>query len=66
MIKMDILTINDIPIVLKQFIEQYGDHNYIMSYRNRNPIRYLYSLTKLVKKNNMMLSMSTGIVIQCL
>jgi len=50
MIKMDILTINDIPIVLKQFIEQYGDHNYIMSYRNRNPIRYLYSLTKLVKK----------------
>lgn len=50
-IKMDLLTINDIPIRLKVEIEKNGDSHFIMNQRNKNPIGYVKSVAVLCRQN---------------
>lgn len=50
-LQMDLLTINDIPLSLKNEIEYNGDQSYVFNYRNRNPIKYIKNLSGLVKVN---------------
>lgn len=50
-IKMDLLTINDIPIKLKVEIEKNGDSHFIMNQRNKNPIGYVKSVALLCRQN---------------
>lgn len=48
---MDLLTINEIPKSLENEIERNGDRNFVFSYRNINPLKYIINLSKLVKAN---------------
>lgn len=50
-IKMDLLTINEIPAKLKVEIEKNGDHHSILNQRNRNPIGYMVAVAKMCRKN---------------
>lgn len=49
-IKMDIITINDIPTTFEKQIKKNNDEHFIMGYRNTNPIKYILKLAKLCKK----------------
>lgn len=50
-VQMDLLTINPIPDVLKTEIERDGNHSYVISGRNRNPLKYVFSLANIIKRN---------------
>lgn len=49
-VKMDLLTINEVPQQLENEIIKNGDSHYIMSQRNKNPFNYIFSLVKLIRK----------------
>lgn len=49
-IKMDLVTINKIPIDLKTKLENNGDNNYVFSYRNKNPLKYVFFLALLIRR----------------
>lgn len=51
-IAMDILTLNPVDEMLMQSMEQNGDHNFVIPYRNRNPVKYFMNLIRLIKKGN--------------
>lgn len=50
-LRMDLMTINEIPAKLKQEIQRNGDNHYIMPQRNKNPFSYVFSLSRLIRKN---------------
>lgn len=47
-VRMDILTINEIPDVLEQEIKRDGNKHYIVPCRNSNPIKYIFEVKKIV------------------
>lgn len=49
-LSMDILTLNPVEDELKQLMRQNGDHNYVIPYRNQNPVEYFVNLIKLIKR----------------
>lgn len=49
-ISMDILTLNPVDDQLKKEMELHRDQNFVLSYRNRNPLKYFIHLVKLIKK----------------
>lgn len=49
-IKMDLVTINKVPENLAKEIESNGDNNFVLAQRNKNPLGYIYALTKLIRK----------------
>lgn len=51
-IAMDILTLNPVDDNLLQAMEQHGDHNYVIPYRNENPVKYFFDLRKLIKRGD--------------
>lgn len=50
-VRMDMLTINPIPEVLRLEIEKDGNHSFVIAGRNRNPVKYILSLANIIKKN---------------
>ncbi len=50
-IQMDLLTINDVPQHLKDEMARNGDRSFVFSCRNKNPLRYVVNLSKLIKEN---------------
>ena len=50
-VKMDLVTLNDIPKSLFEEVVQDGNCNYVIPCRNSNPIKYIYRLSKIVKEN---------------
>lgn len=50
-VKMDLVTINPIFDDLKETIERNGDHSYVFDYRNKNPLKYVVNLKKLICEN---------------
>jgi len=51
-IKMDLVTINKIPVKLKTEFENNGDQSYVLPQRNKNPLIYIHSLAKLIRQKN--------------
>ena len=49
-IQMDLVTINEAVPELKTFLEQKGRRNYQLPYRNRNPLKYVMKLRKILKE----------------
>lgn len=49
-VAMDLLTINPIFDSLAGTIEEDGNHSFVLECRNKNPLRYLAELTKIIKK----------------
>ncbi len=49
---MDILTINPIRSSLKKELEKYGNKNYVLPYRNQDPIKYIINLKRIIKQGN--------------
>lgn len=47
---MDLVTINPISTFFKDEIDKYGTKNFVLPYRNQNPIRYIFELIKIIKK----------------
>lgn len=50
-VKMDLLTINAIPLELKEQIERDGNVAYVLPFRNRNPFKYIIKLKGIVAEN---------------
>lgn len=50
-VRMDMVTINPIPEVLRLEIEKDGNHSFVIAGRNRNPVMYILSLASIIKKN---------------
>lgn len=50
-VKMDLLTINDIPQSFKAEIEADGNQHFVVSDRNKNPISYISKVKKIAKDN---------------
>lgn len=50
-IRMDLMTINKVPANLAKEIEYNRDNNFVLVQRNKNPLNYIYVLTKLIRKN---------------
>lgn len=51
-LRMDILTINPVDEELKKSMEEHGDSNFVIPYRNQNPIKYFLKLISIIKKGN--------------
>lgn len=51
-VAMDLVTINPIFDDLKKSIEANGDHSYVLDYRNKNPLKYMANLKRIIKSNN--------------
>lgn len=51
-LRMDILTINSVDEELKKSMEEHGDSNFVIPYRNQNPIKYFLKLISIIKKGN--------------
>ena len=49
-IHMDLVTINKIPQKLENIIRGNGDSHYIMPQRNKNPLNYMFMLSKLIRE----------------
>lgn len=49
-IQMDIVTINPVSEKFKKEMENYGSINYVLPFRNRNPLKYLLDLMQIIKK----------------
>lgn len=49
-LRMDLLTINPIDDTLKCQLKQNGDVNYVLPYRNSNPVKYFFRLIQIMKK----------------
>ena len=45
-VEMDLLTINPIFDDLARVIDANGDKSFVLDYRNRNPIKYVFQLRK--------------------
>lgn len=50
-VAMDLLTINPIFDDLKKTIERNGDHSYVLDNRNKNPLKYVSDLKKIIREN---------------
>lgn len=50
-VKMDLMTINDIPDELEKEIKADENEHFILSNRNKNPIKYILELKRIVKRN---------------
>lgn len=50
-VRMDMVTINPIPEVLRLEIEKDGNHSFVIAGRNRNPVKYILSLANIIRKN---------------
>lgn len=50
-VKMDLLTINSIPKKLRAEIEADGNKAFVLTERNRNPLKYILTLSKIVAEN---------------
>lgn len=50
-VRMDMATINPIPENLRLEIEKDGNQSYVISGRNQNPIKYILTLARIIKKN---------------
>ncbi len=50
-VKMDILTINPVSEKLDKEMSIHGDHNYILPFRNKKPIKYVTTLKEIIRKN---------------
>ena len=50
-VEMDLLTINPIFDDLARVIDANGDKSFVLDYRNRNPIKYVFQLRKVIKEN---------------
>lgn len=51
-LRMDILTINPINDKLEKFMRENGDCNFVLPYRNQNPLKYFLKLISIIKKGN--------------
>lgn len=49
-IHMDIVTINEVSAGFADELKKHHSQNYVLSYRNSNPVRYVYELTKIIKR----------------
>ena len=49
-IHMDIVTINDVSAGFAVELKKYHSQNFVLPYRNSNPVKYVYELTKIIKK----------------
>lgn len=49
-VQMDLVTINEIPESLRSEIEHNGDKSYVLRERNKNPLSYVFALSRIVKK----------------
>ena len=49
-IQMDLVTINEISSNFDSVLKQYHSQNYILPYRNSNPIEYVINLTNIIKR----------------
>lgn len=49
-VKMDFVTINEIPDNLNKLLEKYGDSHYVLSMRNKNPFLYIFRLMNIIRK----------------
>lgn len=49
-IHMDIVTINPVSEKFKRILEKNGSKNYVLPFRNKNPIKYISVLKKILKK----------------
>ena len=50
-VAMDLLTINPIFESFERKIQEDGNRSFVLEYRNRNPLKYVFALTKIIKKN---------------
>lgn len=50
-VRMDLVTINPIPDVLRSEIEEDRNHSYVIPGRNRNTIKYILNLARIIRKN---------------
>lgn len=50
-VRMDLLTINEIPGELEEEMERNGDNCYVLNKRNSNPFAYLTELIRIIKTN---------------
>ena len=50
-VKMDLLTINPVFDELSHILDSRGDKNYVLNFRNKKPIKYLFHLMNIIKKN---------------
>lgn len=48
-IHMDVVTINPVSQQFKKTLDRYGSKNYVLSYRNRNPVKYVHELRRILK-----------------
>lgn len=48
-IHMDLVTINPVSEKFKTTLEKYGGRNYVIGCRNRNPAKYVFELSKLLR-----------------
>lgn len=51
-IQMDLLTINPVNEKFQNELIKNGNRNYVLPYRNRNPIKYISHLCSILKKGN--------------
>lgn len=51
-LRMDILTINPVDEKLRKSMRENGDFNFVLPYRNQNPLKYFLKLIFIIKKGN--------------
>ncbi|MDO4598628.1 MAG: glycosyltransferase family 1 protein [[Ruminococcus] gnavus] len=49
-IQMDLVTINEAVPELENFLREQNRKNYVLPYRNRNPLKYVMKLRKIIKE----------------
>lgn len=49
-VKMDFVTINEIPDNFKKQLDKYGDSHYVLLMRNKNPFLYFVRLMNIIRK----------------
>lgn len=48
-IHMDLVTINAVSTSFRAELEKHGSRNYVLPYRNRNTLKYMFQLIKIIK-----------------